>query len=115
MSIDFRNVFAEDHDFLVATDTPAVFIAAPGGSVRLAKKTSTTLTVRFALPAGADPSTYVASGKLIVACPGLPGTPPWVYYLRGEPPSKTGTSTPGATGAGAGAGAGKTPAATKKK
>jgi hypothetical protein len=92
VSIDFRNVFAEDHDVLVATDTPAVFVATPAGSVRLAKKSSTTLAVRFVPPAGVDVSSYVASGKLIVACPGLPGTPPWVYYLRGEPPSKAGAA-----------------------
>ena len=120
VAIDFRNVFAEDYDFLVATDTPAVFAATPAGSLRLAKKSSTTISVRFAPPPGSDPASYVASGKLIVACPGLPGTPPWVYYLRGEPPGKVSSgsaaSAVGSGAAAAGAGqASKAPAPAKKK
>jgi hypothetical protein len=119
-SIDFRNVFNEDRDFLVSTDNPAVFAPTPAGAVRVPKKGSLALAVRYTPPAGG--SAADVGGKLVVACPSLPEVPPWVFYLRGAA-DPAAAAAAGAAGPGgkarvpsaSGAGGSAAPTPAKKK
>jgi hypothetical protein len=81
VSINFRNVFNEEKEFVVSTDVPQAFFIAPVGVLKVAKKTTQALTVTYKAPTdGSSPR-----GKLIVSCPSAPGQPSWVFYLHGAP------------------------------
>ncbi|RYY35804.1 hypothetical protein EON62_02225 [archaeon] len=101
-SVEFRNVFNEEREFIVSTDNPSVFAVTPAGTVKLARKAATNLVVRYMPPATAAASDV--AGKVVVACPANPDLPPWVFYLRGaSDASAPPANAKGATGAAAGA------------
>jgi hypothetical protein len=81
VSINFRNVFNEEREFVVSTDVPQAFSISPVGVLKVAKKTTQALSVTYKAPSdGSSPR-----GKLIVSCPSAPGEPSWVFYLHGAP------------------------------
>jgi len=74
----FKNVFDEQREFKFTCDHPA--FTANNSTATIAAKTSQSIAVKFA---GTDDKGAV-SAKLLVTCPTLQNSTPWVYYLRGE-------------------------------
>lgn len=109
-TVDFRNIFNDDREFLVTTDNPSVFQVTPSGSVKVAKKSSTAITVKYLPPEGVEGNS--PGGKLVIACPSSPGIPPWLFYLKGEAIPLPSGSAGGARVASAGA---KRPDTTSRK
>jgi len=111
-TVDFRNIFNDDREFLISTDNPTMFTPTPNGPLQLSKKSSTTITVKYTPPTSHELSTAGPGGKLVITCPSLPDIPSWIYYMKGEP--STSNASNGNTASRA-ASASKKPDAGKKK
>ena len=76
-SIEFKNVFKEQREFVFATDNPC-FVPSTA-SANIASKKPQAVTIKYTAVEGKP-----KQGKLLVSCPSMRDVPPWVYYLRGE-------------------------------
>lgn len=76
--VSFKNVFNEEHTFLLSVDNPV--FSVDKAEAKIARKSEATFKVSCAGSAPVADGAAI-SGKLRITCPEIAGMPPWIIYL----------------------------------
>ena len=94
-TVQFKNIFSEEHVFDVRTDSPAFSVGST--ELHLQPKAATGIAIAFSRPQ--DSTEQYFAGKIVVQCTSKSGVPPWVFYVQHDSQAPDGEAA-GAAAAG---------------